>query len=833
MKKQKHHMKRRFLLAMLLSCLGLTAQAQSIHDVNLDGKVDVEDVTKIVDVIMKNSSDASVPAEEEAILEPRGHNTVTIWKDGVPTIIPMPDRVVLWNDYNSVPDEPNQDNGSSVEPTEAEQAIIQLTSDEESAPKTNYTEEEFSEYDQVAQDLIASFAGAESKTRKASTRGLEEDLAEAAIRNNGRNIFPDVIVEQLDWDSGLWGKTRYAGKQEGKREAAFETFYTTFWKNGLRCIEVVFYHKGGFPNDQKIYLKLGQANSGKILDHDEIPAGKEYGFITICIENYLPGFANFFPVMITKGSEARYYLNPICVKSDPIVPKDWAEMTYGQTFGKINGVNVYCNSLMDGNGNIAISSKTGKPCKNIYGNTFQCVELCKRYVKNLNANISRGLKDAWGNAINWPAKRASDDKDPGRYIVYRNNGETQVREGDLIVWDYGDYGHIGVVIKTTDKYISVAHQNGGSGSNARPIGSTLKLENGIVKDIMPGSNKSSIFASSKPINYLIRINHPAEQMESLSAALSASTTQLDFGKTEAGKSVSKTFTITNSGYDDLTISSITASSKDFSINPSSCTIGHGETKTFTVTYSPTRSGNISDKLVIESNAKDNPTWTITLSGIGYGGAAPADIPTEGLVAYYPFNGNANDESGNGNHGTVIGNVKLTTDRHGNSNGAYQFFGNALNYISVPDHASLHISKFTLSAWVYTDSDNYGSGYLINKGRDIENGSYRLCVTSVGAQTCYSGSNGVSMPKPETGVWHMVTGTVEGNKARIYLDGKFVAEKNLSYSFVHNNSEKLTLGMHYYSGVPDFWAYPLLGIMDDVRIYNRVLSDSEIEALYTE
>ena len=210
-----------------------------------------------------------------------------------------------------------------------------------------------------------------------------------------------------------------------------------------------------------------------------------------------------------------------------------------------------------------------------------------------------------------------------------------------------------------------------------------------------------------------------------------------------------------------------------------------------------------------------------------------NIPTDGLVAYYPFNGNANDESGNGNHGTVIGNVELTTDRHGDSNGAYRFFGNPLNYISVPDNESLHFNNFTLSAWVYTDGDDYGSGYLINKGRDIYDGSYRLGVTYVGAETSYGGSNGVDMAMPETGVWHMVTGTVEGNTAKIYLDGVFVAENTLSYSFSYYNSDPLTLGMHYYSGVPDYWAYPLLGVMDDVRIYNRVLSPSEIESLYME
>ncbi len=208
------------------------------------------------------------------------------------------------------------------------------------------------------------------------------------------------------------------------------------------------------------------------------------------------------------------------------------------------------------------------------------------------------------------------------------------------------------------------------------------------------------------------------------------------------------------------------------------------------------------------------------------------IPTEDLVAYYPFDGDANDYSGNGNHGTIIGNVVPATDRHGNPNGAYRFPGQAFNYISVPDAEILHLNSFTLSAWVYTDADNYGSGYLINKGRDITNGSYRLNVTGVGAQNEYSGNNGVGIENsPEVNQWHMITGTVEGDQARFYVDGVLQSEGTLSHPFSYGNSEPLTLGCHYYSGVPSNWAYTLLGVMDEVRIYSRVLTHQEVMQLY--
>ncbi len=216
------------------------------------------------------------------------------------------------------------------------------------------------------------------------------------------------------------------------------------------------------------------------------------------------------------------------------------------------------------------------------------------------------------------------------------------------------------------------------------------------------------------------------------------------------------------------------------------------------------------------------------------------VPTDGLVAYYPFDGDTNDYSGNGNHGTIIGDVEPAPGRHGNPNGAYRFPGEPFNYISIRDAEVLHLSSFTLSAWVFSDSEDYGSGPvdlpvlrpIINKGRDIVNGSYRLNVNGVGAQNLYGGSNDASVDHiPQLGQWHMVTGTVKGDQARLYIDGKLQAETILSFPFSYGNSDPLAIGMHYYPGVPPQWAYPFKGVIDEVRIYNRAFSPSEVNSLY--
>jgi len=87
---------------------------------------------------------------------------------------------------------------------------------------------------------------------------------------------------------------------------------------------------------------------------------------------------------------------------------------------------------------------------------------------------------------------------------------------------------------------------------------------------------------------------------------------------------------------------------------------------------------------------------------------PAYVPTNGLVGWWPFNGNANDERGNGNNGTVNG-AALTTDRFGFGNSAYYFDG-VNDFIQISNNPSLESSNsITIAAWVFIEtnpSDNF-------------------------------------------------------------------------------------------------------------------------------
>ena len=106
----------------------------------------------------------------------------------------------------------------------------------------------------------------------------------------------------------------------------------------------------------------------------------------------------------------------------------------------------------------------------------------------------------------------------------------------------------------------------------------------------------------------------------------------------------------------------------------------------------------------------------------------AQIPTNGLVAYYPFGGNANDASGNGNHGTVYS-ATPTTDRCGNPNSAYNFNGNS--YIKVPYSTSLnsHTNGLTISFWVYATANEMST--ICKSGWGTNLIDYRIYLSNNG------------------------------------------------------------------------------------------------------
>ncbi len=103
-----------------------------------------------------------------------------------------------------------------------------------------------------------------------------------------------------------------------------------------------------------------------------------------------------------------------------------------------------------------------------------------------------------------------------------------------------------------------------------------------------------------------------------------------------------------------------------------------------------------------------------LLSVSLAAQVPSYVPTDGLVAWYPFNGNANDESGNGNNGSVSG-ASITSDRNGNQS-AFHFNGNG-NQVNIPYSSSLSpTEEVSVAAWCRAET--FEGKNLVSNGTHV-------------------------------------------------------------------------------------------------------------------
>ena len=203
----------------------------------------------------------------------------------------------------------------------------------------------------------------------------------------------------------------------------------------------------------------------------------------------------------------------------------------------------------------------------------------------------------------------------------------------------------------------------------------------------------------------------------------------------------------------------------------------------------------------------------------------------GLIAYYPFNGNVNDESGNGNSGTVYG-ATLASDRFGNTNSAYYFNGTS-DYIEVPHSESLNFqNELTLAVWVKSDEPINPETYVIAKGDEVpfslrvKTGFYDFVIGNNRLSSIVSPTS----TTPREDVWHFIVGTYDGTIAKIYIDGILEDSDLYSQNMLSNNNQ-MQFGHRPSSRNSSIVYYK--GAIDDIRIYDRALSIEEILELYNE
>ncbi len=219
----------------------------------------------------------------------------------------------------------------------------------------------------------------------------------------------------------------------------------------------------------------------------------------------------------------------------------------------------------------------------------------------------------------------------------------------------------------------------------------------------------------------------------------------------------------------------------------------------------------------------------------------------GLLAYYPFNGNANDASGNGNN-SIFNNATLTSDRLGNPNSAYYFNG-IDNYIQIPNAPGLNPSnQISICALVkpmgFYTGPCHGNSVVMKGDGDYLPGNYAIrfddnaytfqnnCNTSV-VDIIHQNFYGVNAQTPSPGYtpyinknqWYCIAYTYDGTFGKFYVDGVLTYTESVpGISFT--NTYDLFFGKLNSSAFP-YW---FNGTMDEVRLYNRAINAEEVSAL---
>ncbi|MDP3830274.1 MAG: LamG-like jellyroll fold domain-containing protein, partial [Ignavibacteriaceae bacterium] len=208
--------------------------------------------------------------------------------------------------------------------------------------------------------------------------------------------------------------------------------------------------------------------------------------------------------------------------------------------------------------------------------------------------------------------------------------------------------------------------------------------------------------------------------------------------------------------------------------------------------------------------------------------------TQGLVAYYPFDGNANDYSTNGNNGTPFGGISWDTDRFGNASSACNFDGTN-SYIEIPNSESIQINtnKLTFTLWFNCTGTPQGPAAFFSKtdNPDIPQYTFHLNPFSIirfGITDTSNVLRYISHPYPFSyNQWYFLAATWDGTTVKIFVNDSLVTTQPFVY-IMKSDTNPLEIGKDT-GGLTDWYQ----GKLDDVRIYNRALSQTEIINLVTD
>ena len=209
---------------------------------------------------------------------------------------------------------------------------------------------------------------------------------------------------------------------------------------------------------------------------------------------------------------------------------------------------------------------------------------------------------------------------------------------------------------------------------------------------------------------------------------------------------------------------------------------------------------------------------------------PNYVPKNEIVGYWPFNGNAQDESGNGNNGIVNG-ATLTSDRFGNSNQAFSFLNNSIKF-SNSNFAAFGKNSFSCSIWVkYVNSSN-NIGNFVRYGNAINSCGWGIRCLGNGEMNLLehnlTNNNINSIKNYNDNKWHHVVFVRDINCLcnKLYIDGELVNSKPFETKGINDLIQAAPLNIGTANGYENFF-----GSIDDFGLWKRALTDLEILGLF--
>jgi hypothetical protein len=216
-----------------------------------------------------------------------------------------------------------------------------------------------------------------------------------------------------------------------------------------------------------------------------------------------------------------------------------------------------------------------------------------------------------------------------------------------------------------------------------------------------------------------------------------------------------------------------------------------------------------------------------LFSLFFNAQTPAYVPSSGLVAWWGFDGTANDSSGNGNDLTVTG-ATLTNDRNGMPNAAYAFNGSGYLSKSSLSYTFSQAGSFSVSFWMMKTDNSEGVAMMSGSGTS---GNFIWLLQCDAFKTIYGTTKQtqpwvwINGPAYSTSNWEHYVAVFNNQSMELYKNGTSVGTGNNTYANTAQAALPFYIGKAISGG-------NIMANIDDVGIWNRVLTPTEITQLYS-